>query len=639
MEKNQFEVLIDKNKVMDSGNGLLTFKGGLTITDESEQRNGTHYDISEMDLSHFDGTVFADHDYSVTSVIGKAVGIAKRAKRVVVDAVQFAVEESSLAKFVHEMVKAGYINAVSIGTMAELDYETNTWHKSELLEFSFVGLGNNRSAKINQLALNTLQESEKNGLETKQLRSFLAANEVTVDDKKPLTNKNEESTMEEPKEPQTPETPETPEVPAGNETEQNSILDAVKNIAESVKQLSDEVKEVKKDAFNKNAAEPEFTPGITKVATKESALKSMDWRERTQMQVEKFYAFKKDGDTEAVKELKAINDLHKNLLVESGKIQKNVLGMGDFGNFVTSPELLTTIEGYRTDFSALLSVFTYRETNSLQMAWLNRSGEIDMEPVEMCDDGADGNLKPVSEYEATPRTNNLEEMAAVTPVCTAATIFLAADLLEDVGAGYRNSYERNLARGIIAALELAAEDNDTASIAETGDLDDAAGANAWLGDVRQAIFAISQGNGILVMNEATFGLIWNALLLTGNGSVLSQQGLNGDVPALWTKRIVVVPNELMPTLGTTDQYKTFSLNGSNVVINHAIFYVNPANFSGRQNGGLRYDLSTEAAYEVNGTVYSAYQRNEIVLRGSMFRGAVIRDHSRVGAVRAGAVIS
>ena len=45
-----------------------------------------------------------------------------------------------------------------------------------------------------------------------------------------------------------------------------------------------------------------------------------------------------------------------------------------------------------------------------------------------------------------------------------------------------------------------------------------------------------------------------------------------------------------------------------------------------------YDLSTEAAYEDNGTVKSAYQRNELVLRGSFFRGGAIKDTDQVACI-------
>jgi hypothetical protein len=644
MDKQRIDVQIEQNKVIDDGHGVITFKGGLTLSDESEQRNGTRYDIASMDLSKYDGTVFADHDYSVSSIVGKAIGVAKKAKRLVAEGVEFAVKESALARYVHDMVLGGFINAVSIGSLGELD-ENGVYKNAQILEFSFVGIGNNMNAKIKNLAKNTLEKSEADGLDTKELQNFLANNHISVEEDESQEKETQETTIEENTMEKTIETKaeeivenkaETVEEPKAD----TSVLDAVNKMADSVKGLSEKVETMEKNAFDKGATEPEFKPsGSDKaILSAHNQFASMDWHDLTALQVQSFWKSAKQGDSDAAKQLMEINKFNKEQLVKQN-MAKNAIGMGDFGNFVTSPELLTEIQGYRTDFAAILSAFPYRQTNSLDMAWLTRNGDIDMQTVEMCDDDANGNLKPVSTYGATATTKSLEELAAVTPVCTAATIFLAADLLGDAAAGYRNSYDRNKARGIIAALEKAAEDNDTASIAETGDLTNAAGANAWLGDIRQAIFAISQGDGNLIMNEASFGMIWNALLLTGNGNVLSQQGLNGTTSTLWTKRIVVVPNELMPTLGDTGTYRTFDYEGSTVTINHAIFYVNPSNVSARENGGLRYDLSTEAAYEINGTVYSAYQRNEIVLRGSHFRGTVVLDPTRVGAVRAGAVIS
>ncbi len=70
-----------------------------------------------------------------------------------------------------------------------------------------------------------------------------------------------------------------------------------------------------------------------------------------------------------------------------------------------------------------------------------------MQPVEFLDDGAtsqfpNGNLKPLSSYTTNLKTADLEELAAVTPVMNAATRFLAADLLGDVAAGYRNDYDQ-----------------------------------------------------------------------------------------------------------------------------------------------------------------------------------------------------
>jgi hypothetical protein len=99
---------------------------------------------------------------------------------------------------------------------------------------------------------------------------------------------------------------------------------------------------------------------------------------------------------------------------------------------------------------------------------------------------------------------------------------------------------------------------------------------------------------------------------------------------------IVVPNDLMPSLNTSSTV-TIQVDGENVVVNHAVFFADLSVFTGRTSGGLQYDLSTEAAYEENGTVKSAYQRNELVLRGSFFRGGAILDESKVAGLLANGV--
>jgi hypothetical protein len=108
--------------------------------------------------------------------------------------------------------------------------------------------------------------------------------------------------------------------------------------------------------------------------------------------------------------------------------------------------------------------------------------------------------------------------------------------------------------------------------------------------------------------------------------------LTGEVPTIFGRPFIVVPDDLLPTLNTA-QTKSFSVDGGTVTVNHAAFYANLSNFTGRTSGGLMYDLSTEAAYEDGGVVKSAYQRNELVLRGSFFRGGAIKDEDQVSALR------
>ncbi len=105
----------------------------------------------------------------------------------------------------------------------------------------------------------------------------------------------------------------------------------------------------------------------------------------------------------------------------------------------------------------------------------------------------------------------------------------------------------------------------------------------------------------------------------------------GNQANLFGIPVTLVPNDLLPTLNTAET-RTFVIEGVNQVVNHAVFYVDPNNFVGRTSGGLMYDLSTDAAYELGGTVYSAFQRNQIVLRGAFFRAGKISDSKEVAGL-------
>jgi hypothetical protein len=92
----------------------------------------------------------------------------------------------------------------------------------------------------------------------------------------------------------------------------------------------------------------------------------------------------------------------------------------------------------------------------------------------------------------------------------------------------------------------------------------------------------------------------------------------------------------MPTINTTET-KSFYVHEVAVTIDQAVFYGDLRTFTGRTSGGLKYDVDGSASYEIDGTVYSAYQRNEVVLRGSFFRGGVVKDTSVVASIAAIAI--
>ena len=386
-------------------------------------------------------------------------------------------------------------------------------------------------------------------------------------------------------------------------------------------EMQNAIQEALKGYFANDAKAPAFKKDENSVE-----MKDLDWKERYNKQVNSAYEAFRLGSIDARRTLNEINEVNLNALKEAG-IAKNSMTIASMGNFVIPPEMYKEIVGKRTDYSAIINATDWRETDSLEFAWLKRNGDIDMKNVALCDDGEDGNLKPISEYTAEPVTGKLEEMAAVTVVCNAATRFFAVDLLADVAAGYRNDYDRKRAQLIIAKLEEAVvESGHSVKYAPTTDTEAMV---AWL----QAIAEISDTsvNGTLLFNNKTFAQLKAHALEAGINGPLSQIFTDGEMPQIFGTPYIVVPNDLLPTIESEDAV-SFIVDGKAVEIKHAVFYADLSEFVGYTSGGLQYDISADASYEVDGAVRSAYQRNELVLRGSFFRGGAVKDASRVAGI-------
>lgn len=664
LPKHKSTFQIDTNAINDNGEGLIKFSKGLTITDNTEQWNGTRYDIKTMDIDNYRGKLTADHIDSIQNVLGEVLGTKKVGSRVVVDGIRFAIDENPLARYAYNMIKAGFLTDFSIETIGPWPDDDNIYRNSKLIGLSLVVTGNNKSAAINEIAINSINESRKKGIDTTQLQDILKypidnASEISdnIVDMKFVTIKNSrkfavtlkyknangddvettvppqgtvdvsedqkdtvEGQVEGAEEPATTTTT-TTETETPKPTEDNSIAEAVKN---AVAPLMTKMAELEQRAFDNSASEPTFT----KVATAKvnNQLSAMDYRERHGKQINLAWDYLKGGNQQALTGLTDINKYHLEALKTEGKVSNSVT-LGDFGNFVISPELLTEIVGFRSNYQPLVSRLNYRDTLSLQMAWLKRSGDIDMQSVEFCDDGANGNLKPISEYGATIETSDLEELAAVTPVCNAATRFLAADILGDVAAGYRTDFDRKRAQLFIARLQQAVDANGNSAV--YGTTSDVNALKSFIGVVSEISNEVMGGTFIL-SNASRWQIITRAIGSGISGDVLGIVK-SGDLTPLLGAPAIIVPNDLLPTLNTA-QTKTFVVDGANVTINKAVFYVDLNNFTGRTSGGLSYDLSTEAAYEDGEVVKSAFQRNELVLRGSFFRGGAILNEDQVSAL-------
>ena len=631
------KILVQTNgiKVLEESDNIIKFAKPLPITNNEVQLNGTRYDIASMQIDTFKGLITADHASNLKSIIGKVIGLEKEKNKVTIEGIDFAVKENSFAQFAKDMLLAGYATDFSIETIGPWPDEEGIYKDSQLVGLSMVVVGNNQKATINQIAYNSIAKAKESGLDTSELEELYVTpldkdkiinnNVITMKDEKDIITKNEvvetepEVTIEDKVE-EKPVEDVKPEVKEDKPAEQ-SVSDAVKS---AVEPLLTKINELETKVFDNSAEEPMFKKINVVQATSE--LSSMGYKQRHALQINNAWDYLKGGNQEAAKKLQTINEFHVEELKKSGKVD-NQITMADFGNFVISPELLTEIEGVRSDFSALLSKVTFRDTLSLQMSWLKRNGDVDMSSVEMCDDGADGNLKPISEYGADIQTSNLEELAAVTPVCNAATRFLAVDLLGDIAAGYRTDYDRKKAQLVIAKLQQAID--STGNSVEFDVSTDLASLKSLIASLKLIVSSVP--NGVFIFNNSTYWTFVEKIMGAGISGPLSTIFTTGDQAAFLGKSYIVVPDELMPTLGLGDT-KVFTVGGVAVTINQGLFYADLSTFTGRTSGGLNFDLSTEAAYEIDGSTRSAFQRNELVLRGSFFRGGAIKDEDKVAGL-------
>ena len=479
MKKNHVGVLIEKNAFKDSGEGVVTFPNGLTITDDSVQRNGTRYDIPSLSLDEFNGQITADHESKLSHIIGKVEGVSKVGNKVVVNKIKYFIKENPYALLAYNLVKASNTVDFSTETYGPVPDEEGIYFNSNLVGLSQVVVGNNRNARVNEIVTNSIQEAKENGLDTEELEQNLSETEFRVESSHQENannkNKEKETMFVTIKNSRDFDVPVTYTNAAGDEVEtvlaptatldvseeqkeaiEKQLEDAEKSAAEEEEEEQEEEQEngleaalakalnpltqkiekleaEAKNAFDKSAKAPKFKKNGAEGRKEE--VSAMSWQDRHAKQINAAWDLLKRGDQSAAQTLNDINEVNLNELKKDGVVQNSVT-ISDFGNFIISREMLTEIEGNRNDYTPLINATNWKETLSTQMAWITRQGDISMDEVEFCDDGANGNLKPISEYGATVDTANLYELAAVTPVCNAATRFLAVDLLGDVAAGY-----------------------------------------------------------------------------------------------------------------------------------------------------------------------------------------------------------
>jgi hypothetical protein len=452
-----------------------------------------------------------------------------------------------------------------------------------------------------------------------------------------------------------PEKPEVEEAPAEEPTEEpketvenktNKTEDKLEMTAEELKAIVESAlkpviedvaaaKELAQNALDAQAKEPEFTKEEEAPVT--NSYDNMTSEELFTTQLHAAVTVERMGSVEGRKTLNEINARNLQALKDA-KIVNAAMTLEDLGNFVIAPELYNQVVGVRTNYQGLIDATTWRETSSLEFTWLSRTSDINMQPVaigalgdvdspDVLGNGKQTNkrLKPVSVPTYGPQTDKMEELAAVTPISINTIKFAAADILADVAEGYRNDYDRKRAQLVIARLQQAVNATGNKSVYDISNgIIQFAQAVADMSDVTTV--------GSLIMNAKSLAMIKGAAIDANQESLLIEIGTG----SILGTPFVVVPNDLLPTLNSAET-KTFVVQGENVVIDQSVFYADLRVFTGRSSGGLKYDVDGSASYEIDGTVYSAYQRNEVVLRGSFFRGGVIKDPNVVSSIRAAAV--
>ncbi|MCM1323311.1 MAG: hypothetical protein NC218_04045 [Acetobacter sp.] len=444
-------------------------------------------------------------------------------------------------------------------------------------------------------------------------------------------NQAETKTEEEPTEEPEQAPAEQPAEEEADDIKEENMADLQKLVDEAVAKKLNAIAEAQAAEAN----EPEFE----KSAAPETKVDN-NYRARYEKQVKAIVNIAKTHSIKAQNELEEINQFNFNALVEAGKVS-NTMTIEEFGNFVLPPEMYDEIVGVRTNYDAFLAILDWRETDRLEFSWLRRDGDIKMQPVAMCApqnpspitdasvDADDSNVKKLTQYGAHAVFEQLEEIAGVTPICNAARLFLAVDLVADAIRGYRNDFAFGKASLAIAKFQQAVAEAETGIVYAYGGSD--------LESIKkflEVLAAISDSttNGRFIFTQRTLLKIKGFALGAGVNGPLGEIFINGSVPTIFGVPYTIVPNDLMPSIGDdVANNPKFLVNGEEVEITSTVFFGDTDQFIGYTRGGLNLDISDVASYGPNAQ-YSAYQRDEIVLRGYYYRGGAFRLPEAMAAI-------
>ena len=431
----------------------------------------------------------------------------------------------------------------------------------------------------------------------------------------------------------------TEEEPAEEEVQEEKT----NNKVEEIEMTKEEISKLINEAI-KNFADAQVAPAAEEPAVEEAPAEEVDNKYSLEKHANLIMRALKTKSALDYEALARVNNANLDALKAAGKVS-NSMTIEDWGNFVLPPEMYDRLIGKRTDYSAILDATDWRETDRLEFAWLTRNGDIEMTNTAMCEarpavNPDTSNLKPITTYGAVRHIEQMEHLGAVTPVCSAATKYLAVDLIADAIAGYRNNYDKKRAELVIAKLQEAV--NIAGNKVE---FDSSATYDNKLKTFIDTLAKLSDATstGTFVFTEKTLLKIME--YVTPRESALGDRAFDAGKDGI--KRVfgtpyIVVPNSLMPSLeddAANNPVISYipvdaaSTAPQNIEITSTVFYGDLSLFTGYTSGGLQFDMTEYAAYEdANGVVRSAYQRDEIVLRGYFYRGGAYRYPQAMAAI-------
>ena len=529
------------------------------------------------------------------------INCRKEGDAVKIDGIQFATNSPS-GRLAHDLMAEGFLTDMSVETYGPWpDESDDTYYKAKLIGLSVVVVGNSKSARVKKLVRNSLAKAKEDGLDTAAVEAALEVDEPSPEPK-PAAAPVKQAAAE-------PIKQETPSMfvtkkngrdfaikvtyknaagetvatelapgasvdvsedqgdavetqinqataPAPDQTEniKSAVANAVKDaVEEATKPLNEKVATLE-NAFDDQAKEPEFfkTGNSRSAGTTATKLEDMTANERTTLQLQSVAGAVLGRSLSAMKALEAINQFNLDKLKEAGKVE-NSMTLTDFGNFVVGPENLPGISDRLSNYTPLLSKFKFQETLSLNTAWLEQGGEIEMEDVDMEDHGDNENLKPISEYETNGRSATLKEFAAVTPVDASLIRFSAADIMASLNKNYNNAYDKALAKSVIGRLEKTVEANGHSATFDyhTAPVE---ALIALLTAIESIADDVSEGT-VALMSEATRLQLLAFQLRAGVGvdSAWSNVFTNADQPRFFNRPYLVVPSNLLPKINSAHQ--------------------------------------------------------------------------------------